>query len=215
MVGSLAVAGMPIGADVTGLLVCGGASRRMGRDKALLPIAGRALIERPLAALKQLAPRVVLATGAQPRYPELGLECVLDGVPDAGPLAGLCAGLEASRTTWLAVLSWDLPLARAAVLAGRQRRAMAAGWDAALLEVSRGTQPLYAVYRSSCLGPVREALRRGERRMVAFHGGLVVGSVAAALLGPSAERSALNLNTPEDFRTLEQELARGDTMGTP
>ncbi len=215
MVGSLAVAGMPIGADVTGLLVCGGASRRMGRDKALLPIAGRALIERPLAALKQLAPRVVLATGAQPRYPELGLECVLDGVPDAGPLAGLCAGLEASRTTWLAVLSCDLPLARADVLAGLQRRAMEAGWDAALLEVSRGTQPLYAVYRSSCLGPVREALRRGERRMVAFHGGLVVGSVAAALLGPYAERSALNLNTPEDFRTLEQELARGDTMGTP
>lgn len=206
--------GVPSRGDVTGLLVCGGASRRMGRDKALLPIAGRALIERPLAVLRELAPRVVLATGTQPRYPELGLECVLDDVPDAGPLAGLCAALEASRTTWLAVLSCDLPLARADVLAGLLQRASAENWDAALLELPRGTQPLYAVYRSTCLGPVREALRRGERRMVAFHCGLVVGSVAAALLGPSAERSALNLNTPEDFRTLEQDLARGDTMGT-
>lgn len=201
--------------DVTGLLLCGGESRRMGRDKALLPFAGARVMDGPLAALHALAPRVLLSTGAAPRYPELGLECVLDAVLDAGPLAGLCAGLEASRTTWLAVLSCDAPLARAAVLRELVQRAEAGAWDAALLELPRGTQPLYAVYRSTCLAPVQDALRRGERRMVGFHGGLVVGSVAAASLGPLAERSALNLNTPEDFRTLEQEALRGDTMGSP
>lgn len=202
-------------ADVTGLLLCGGESRRMGRDKALLPFAGRAVIEGPLGALRELAPRVLLSTGAAPRYPELGLECVLDVLGDAGPLAGLCAGLEASRTEWLAVLSCDLPLARVDVLRALLARAEEGGWDAALLELPRGSQPLYGVYRSTCLAPVRAALARGERRMVAFHGGLMVGSVAAALVGPSAERSALNLNTPEDFRTLEQEALRGDTMGLP
>ena len=200
-------------ADVTGLLLCGGESRRMGRDKALLPFAGRAVIAGPLEALRELAPRVLLATGAKPRYPELGLECALDPVPGAGPLAGLCAGLAASRTEWLAVLSCDLPLARGTVLRALLERAEEGGWDAALLELPRGTQPLFAVYRSSCLGAVRAALERGERRMVSFHGELAVGSVAAALLGPWAERSALNLNTPEDFRTLEQEALRGDTMG--
>lgn len=201
--------------DVTGLVLCGGASRRMGSDKALLSFAGGRVIDGPLRALGELAPRVLLATGAEPRYTDLGLECVLDAVADAGPLAGLCAGLEASRTEWLAVLSCDLPLARADVLGALLERARTARWDAALLELPRGTQPLYAVYRISCLGPVRAALRRGERRMVAFHGEIVVGSVAAAVLGPQAERSALNLNTPEDFRTLEQDALPGDTMGKP
>ncbi|MBM3992125.1 MAG: molybdenum cofactor guanylyltransferase [Planctomycetes bacterium] len=201
--------------DVTGLLLCGGESRRMGRDKALLPWGERTMIDGPLDALRELASRVLLSTGRTARYPQLGLECVLDAFPDAGPLAGLCAGLEACRTPWLAVLSCDLPLARAECLRRLLERAEESGWDAALLELPRGSQPLYGVYRASCRSAVRSALERGERRMVSFHGALAVGSVAAARLGPEAERSALNLNTPEDLRTLEQEALRSDTMGTP
>lgn len=188
----------------------------MGRDKALLEVEGRALIERPLAALRGVAAEVWLGTGSEPRYEHLGLRCVLDCLQGAGPLAGLASGLRDCRTPWLAVLSCDLPHADAEVLRGLLERADAGGWDAALLGLPRGSQPLYAVYRvASCASAVQTALRAGERRMVSFHGGLRVVSVAAVELGGAAERAGLNLNTPEDLRSLEQDRPPADTMGTP
>ena len=188
----------------------------MGRDKALMELEGRALIERPLAALRDVAEEVWLASGVGPRYEHLGLRCVLDSEPGSGPLAGLAAGLLECRTPWMAVLACDLPHADAGTLRGLLQRAEAGGWDAALLGLARGSQPLYAVYRAaSCAPAVRAALRAGERRMVSFHGGLRVVSVAAVELGGAAERAGVNLNTPEDLRSLEQERRSADTMQAP
>lgn len=198
------------------MLLCGGESRRMGRDKALVAVQGRTLIERSLAALCAVADQVWLASGSEPRYPHLGLTCVLDVEPGAGPLAGLAAGLRACSTPWLAVLSCDLPLAEGEMLRGLLVRAEAGGWDAALLGLPRGSQPLFAVYRTATCAPaVSAALRAGERRMVSFHGGLRVVSVAAVELGGAAERAGINLNTPEDLRSLEQDRPSADTMGSP
>ena len=75
--------------DAWGVVLCGGSSRRMGRDKALLEIEGQSLVARAASALAEVAPRVLLASGSAPRYPALGLECVLDPVEGNGPLAGL------------------------------------------------------------------------------------------------------------------------------
>ena len=202
------------------MVVCGGASRRMGTDKAKLELEGRWLIERPLEAARAVAERVLLACGSEPRYVELGLECVLDTFRgedgSAGPLAGLLAGLEAARTPWVVALACDLPLASADVLRRQLATAVEHELDACLLELERGTQPLVAVYRrESCSRAVRRALERGERRMVGFHAGLKVGSVAADRLGPAAAASALNLNTPEDFRALEAKRGLDDKLFRP
>jgi molybdopterin-guanine dinucleotide biosynthesis protein A len=205
--------GVPAPAEVTGVLLCGGASRRMGRDKARIELADRGLIEYPLAALREVAARVVLATGTRPRYAELGHEAVLDGLADGGPLAGLLAGLEAARTEWVAVLACDMPRAGAGVLRELLARAAKDDLDACLLGIERGTQPMLAVYRASCAPAVRRALERGERRMVSFLDGTVAESggarrlrVAALPAGEiGAGEAALNLNTPEE---LAAELSR-------
>ncbi len=212
--------GAPRRSEVTAVVLCGGASRRMGTDKAKLELDGRWLIERPLEAARAVAERVLLACGVEPRYPELGLECVLDEFRDgdgaAGPLAGLLAGLEAARSPWVVALACDLPLARADVLEGLLATAEHHRLDACLLELERGTQPLLAAYRREpCRRAVRAALERGERRMVAFHAGLAVGSVAAEHLGPAAQAAALNLNTPEDFRALERSGRLDDKLFRP
>ena len=72
-----------------GVVLCGGQSRRMGRDKARLVLEGETLVSRAIRALDAVSDEVVLATGERPRYPESGRRCVLDSVPDGGPLAGL------------------------------------------------------------------------------------------------------------------------------
>jgi molybdopterin-guanine dinucleotide biosynthesis protein A len=193
----------PAPAQVTGVLVCGGESRRMGEDKARLELAGRPLLAYPLAALREVAGRVVLASGAAPRYGELGLETVLDAFEGGGPLAGLLAGLEGATTEWVAVLACDLPRANAGALRALLAEAEREGLDVCLLELERGTQPLFGVYRRRCAEAVRAALEAGERRMVAFHGRsaggapLRVGSLGAGRLG--GPELALNLNTPGEL----------------
>jgi molybdopterin-guanine dinucleotide biosynthesis protein A len=192
--------------DAWGAVFCGGASRRMGRDKARLAYGNGTLIEHAVAVLGELCPRVVLASGAEARYPELGLECVLDerpgdGAVDAGgPLAGLAAVLARLERDGIAracVLACDMPHAGADVFRALLERAHEADADVCLVATAAGPEPLCAVVHVRCLGPVRAALARSERRMIAFHPAVRVVAVPADALGAACAR---NLNTPEEYR---------------
>jgi molybdopterin-guanine dinucleotide biosynthesis protein A len=185
--------------ETAGVVLCGGASRRMGRDKARLELGGTSLIARAAQALGGVVARVVLASGAAPRYPELGLECVLDELPEAGPLAGLAAALarfERDGVGHVLVLACDMPRVRPAALAELLARARASGADVVLVATPAGPEPLLGAYHVRVLPAVRAALARGERRMLAFHAGLRVLWVPEAELERGAAR---NLNTPEEF----------------
>jgi molybdopterin-guanine dinucleotide biosynthesis protein A len=180
----------------------------MGADKASLRLAGATLLERAAAELDTIAGQTLLACGSAPRYAELGRPLVLDATPDGGPLAGLEAALARSRTEWLAVIACDMPRAKGRVLLALLEHAERHGLDACLLETEKGVEPLCAVYRRSCLEPVRSALAAGERKVTAFfgvaktdHSPLIVGSLLEcelphelAVLGV-----AVNLNTPEEL----------------
>jgi molybdenum cofactor guanylyltransferase len=182
----------------------------MGRDKALLLWEGRRLIDRAASTLASVASTVVLASGESARYGDLGLPQVLDQGSGGGPLAGLQAALAATGTPWLAVLACDLPLATPGVFERLLERAVAAEADVCLLRTGGGVEPLFGVYRASCLGPVERALERGERKMVAFHGETVAGShgrprpLAIAVLELSElpaelRECARNVNTPAEL----------------
>jgi len=198
-------------------VLCGGASRRMGADKALLALEGRSLLSRSAESLAALGAPVVLACGSEDRYDELGFERVLDRIPGGGPLAGLEAVLARARATsddedaFVCLLACDMPRAGSQVFARLLQRAAARGADACLLATDAGVEPLLAVYRTRCLAAVRRALDAGERRMVAFHHGF--GELTIATLdtrdpaeGVAAE-VARNLNTPAELRA-ERGLAR-------
>lgn len=192
-------AGRGLELDAWGALFCGGASRRMGRDKARLELGGEALIARAARVLGEVAPRVLLASGAAPRYPELGLECVLDGGPEVGPLGGLAAvlaRLEAEGVGHACALACDMPFVDADVFRALLGRARESGAEVVLLETGEGLEPLCGIYHRRALGAVRAALARGERRMISFHADVRVVAVPARTFG---ERRAHNLNTREDF----------------
>lgn len=200
--------------DVEGVVLCGGASRRMGVDKAGLrppALAGRTLLEHAVGVLDAVADRVVLATGERERYAELGRERVLDAEPGVGPLAGLVAALDGLRGEWLCVLACDMPRVGPATFRALLREAAARDLDVCLLESPAGLEPLCGVYRKTCRGPAREALGRGERRLVSFHGSpLRVGTLAAAEAAregsATCEELTTNLNTRADWaREVESE----------
>lgn len=190
-----------------GALFCGGASRRMGSDKALLDWRGQPLLMHGVEVLRAAGARVFLAPGSTPRYDEFGLPSALDRQPNLGPLAGLEAALSHAAAqaanpeqALLFVLACDMPHASPLVF-----EALSAGLadaDACLLRGPSGQEPLFAVYRLRVLEHVRTALDRGRRRMDAFHRAIQLAFVDVESLPPAAYAS--NLNTLEDYREGER-----------
>ncbi len=174
----------------------------MGTDKALVDLAGARFLDRSIAALSPLVDEVVLATGSEARYPELGHRTVTDAVPDSGPLSGLLAGLEQARESGrelVLVVACDTPRAEERLYRALVERLADA--DACLLRTPDGLEPLCAVYRTTCAAPARAALESGRRRMTSFHDEVQLAFLELDELPAdlAAARPDTNVNTPEEL----------------
>ena len=189
-------------AQATGFVVAGGRSERMGRDKALLPWAGSTLVEHALLRLREVCTDVRILSGPEARYAGYGATVHTDVVRDAGPLAGLHAGLLSLAAPLGLFLGVDTPLVPPALLGALV--ATAAGFDAVVPVVGGRPEPLSAVYRESCLGPVRRRLAAGERKMTSFWPDVRVRAMAEEELAAFGDPELMfrNLNTPEDYLRL-------------
>lgn len=190
------------GPAMTGLVLAGGRSRRMGRDKALIEVAGDALVLRVGRVLEEVCDRVLVASGQDDRY-ELGWEQVPDLAPDAGPLAGILAGLEAADTDLVAVVAVDMPYADARVL-----QLLADEWmgEAAVVPlVDERVQPLHGIYATAAAPSLRRLVEAGKRSVVpslSEVGARVVGEEIWGEADPEG-RFARNVNRPEDLADLD------------
>lgn len=182
--------------DAGAIILAGGASRRMGRDKALLPWNGRPLIAHIAAQLRRFTGDLLVSANDAERYAFLGAPVVPDRRPGDGPLMGLASCLAASTRELNLLVGCDMP--HLALPAARALLAQAEGCDAVVPRGPDGyAEPLFAIYRRSCL-PVAEAvLARGGRRMTDLLEAVRVRRVDPAGLPGDGWRR--NLNTPDDY----------------
>src|SRR5574338_1362657 len=96
--------------DITGIILCGGKSKRMGLNKSFLKIGDQTIIERTAKLMKGMFPRVLLLTNNPDEYKFLGLEIFEDIYKNVGPLAGIHSGLTYSATEKNFIISCDMPL---------------------------------------------------------------------------------------------------------
>ncbi len=96
--------------DITGIILAGGKSTRMGQNKSLMKINGVTLIERTVELMSGLFPRLFLSTNSPDEYAFLQLEMVPDAVTKIGPLAGIYSTLVKSTTEKNFIISCDMPL---------------------------------------------------------------------------------------------------------
>lgn len=182
------------GMKYAGFVLAGGASSRMGRDKALLPLGGKTLLEHVAAEVHAAAGNVTVV-GPPERYGQLGLEVVADVIAGSGPLGGILTALTLARAEWNLIVACDLPGVTSARL--RSLLDAAARTDAdALMPAGAGDrlEPLCAVWRRTCLPAVQRAIREGRYKVTEALSGLVVAPY------PVAEPDWLfNLNTLEDW----------------
>lgn len=179
-------------AVLSGVVLAGGASRRMGADKAVLVSDGVRAVDRAVALLASQPPGadgqplcddVVVASGDGARLDALAVPQVPDAVVGAGPLGGIVAALEGARHELVAVLAVDLPDASADVL-----RLLADRWAGEVAVVPRTAdgrlQPLHAVWARTAAPALRARLDRGERGVVAACEAL--GAAVVDVEGPYA-----------------------------
>lgn len=152
----------------TGVVLCGGASRRMGRDKALLPVEGAAMAARVAAALRAAGAGEVLAVGGdEPRLRALGLDTHADERPGAGPLPATITALRAARSELVLVAACDLVHpsgpAMAATVAALAAHPEALG---AVPVLDGHRQWVHAAWRRApALAALSEAWDRGDRSL--------------------------------------------------
>ncbi|MEJ5306641.1 MAG: molybdenum cofactor guanylyltransferase [Ignavibacteria bacterium] len=96
--------------DITAIVLAGGKSKRMGKEKALLPIGNKSIIQVLVEKLKELFPKVILSTNSPENFVFLHIPMVEDFYKNMGPLSGVHAGLIETETEKNFIISCDLPL---------------------------------------------------------------------------------------------------------
>jgi molybdenum cofactor guanylyltransferase len=189
-------------ADITGVILVGGKSRRMGRDKAFLDFAGRPLVERVLDLFRESFSRVVLVGDRQERFAPYALPVLPDLYPGSA-LGGLYTGLMQAETEHIFVASCDIPYPSTEVL--RLLCSLKDGYDAVVPLPEHGFEPLFAIYAKSCLGAMEELLESGNFCVYDFYPRVNIRYVTReelAAVDPDG-RAFVSVNTPGEFARLE------------
>ena len=185
------------------VVLAGGASRRMGRDKRLLPWGEdadgrpRTLLQSVIDSLAAVADDVIVVANDQPVV--AGARVVPDAIPGAGSLGGILSGVEAARHDRVFVAAADMPFLHAALV--RDLLDRLEGHDAVVPVVDGRPEPLHAVYGRAVAPAARSQIERGQLKIAMAFRGLDVLWVPEAdlrLLDPGL-RSFRNVNTPEDY----------------
>lgn len=184
--------------DICGVILVGGKSRRMGRDKAFLDIAGKPLIERILGVFRASFDRIVLVGDREERFAACNLPVLPDIYPGSS-LGGLYTGLYHAETEFVFVSSCDLPFPNMDILHHLCSRGV--GFDAVVPTTAHGYEPLFALYGKSCLAPIKALLDSGDCCAYAWYPKARVNYVTyeqLAHLDPDG-RAFMNINTPDEF----------------
>ncbi|MFH1968991.1 MAG: NTP transferase domain-containing protein [Verrucomicrobiota bacterium] len=189
--------------QATAIVLAGGASRRMGKNKALLPINGRPMIEHVCAQLRNQFDQILVSADAAEKYAFLEWDIVRDRIPGCGPLMGMASALERSANDLNFVVACDMP--DIDMTFARRLLSEARGYDAVVPRTgARLLEPLFAVYRKSVLRVMRDLLTAGERRIRPVFDHCKVKYVE----WPNSKRPQ-NLNTLEEYKAYLHDKAKG------
>ncbi|MGK0234245.1 MAG: molybdopterin-guanine dinucleotide biosynthesis protein A [Psychroserpens sp.] len=186
--------------NITGVILAGGKSSRMGTDKGFLKLNGKLFIEHIIAVLTPFVSEIIIVSN-HPEYDNFKVKRVPDFVENAGPLAGVYSGLLASKTENNLVLSCDIPLINSEILAELVRQIDDVS-EIIQIESNGKTMPLISVYNKSCETVFSSLLNQGERRLRFAVNQCKVKNI---LLNKEQEKRVSNINTPEQLKEIRNE----------
>jgi FdhD protein len=200
---------------ITAAVLAGGRSMRMGVDKTLLDVDGRALVSRVCDAVAGVCESTIVVTNrpeglADANLPA-GVRIVRDEVAFQGPLGGLATALDEATSEWVLCVAADMPHLEPEII--RSLWSLRDEADAVVPVGEKGPEPLLALYRrEACRKPAHDVLATGRRRIVAFFNLVKVAEVPLESLREADPglRSLVNVNTPADLAEAREESSRGN-----
>jgi molybdopterin-guanine dinucleotide biosynthesis protein A len=190
----------------SGFVLAGGASKRMGQPKALLPYRGTTLVEHVAKIVAEatgsVAPASVTVIGDPGSLGHLGLPVFPDELPSYGPASGIYTALRVTNTDWNLVVACDMPAVTADLLRVLLLRAETAERNCVAATGPYGQpEPLCAVYHRRCLPALSRSIRDKRLRMRDF-----VKEIGAIWV-PVDKLALANVNTPAEWAEFEAKLS--------
>ncbi len=184
--------------EISGIILAGGRSYRMGRNKALMDLDGLTLIERVARVLSRLCREIIVAGGDPAELEHLGYPLVPDIHPGCGPLSGIHAGLMAARNRYSFVSACDTPFLDEKLIG--KIISEANGYDAVILKHGDYFEPLSSLYSKAFISAAEESIKNGAYKVTAA---LSLVRWKPLAVGrddiPDLEKTLFNINTPRDY----------------
>lgn len=196
--------------EVTGVLLAGGKSLRMGQDKRYLIVGEQTLLERGLGVLRSMFHEILVVIAQDSPPLKIDARVVRDLVPDCGSLGGIYTGLTQATTPYIFAVACDMPFLNQAVIAQFTDRRNTA--DIVMARLAARLHPMHALYSKKCLPAMEQMIAAQQLKIQGLlsHSSLRVQYITEADLlsiDPSW-RSFHNVNTPADLEAACSLLAR-------
>ena len=188
---------------VTGIVLAGGLSRRLGRDKAVEPIDGEPLISRVIRRLEELTDEIVVVVNNSARGGQLPLpdtaKVAVDIYPYSGSLGGIFSGLSNAKNDWGFVVACDMPFLDSDLIA--RMLTLRHNHDAIVPMLGGYPEPTHSAYSKACLPHIERRLKSNQLRIAGFFDDVRVRFLSEEEVNQydPEHLSFFNVNTPDDL----------------
>lgn len=186
--------------NITGIILAGGKSSRMGSDKASLQLNESSFVERIINVMKPFVDEIVLISD-HPEHDKFNLKREEDFIKDSGPLGGLLTGLYRSKNNNVLVLSCDIPLISEDVITTLISN-FDDSFDVNQIESKGKTMPLIAMYKKTCWYTIYHFLTHNERRVRVALKAFKVNTIK---IDEKYDIQVQNINTKEELEAVKNE----------
>ena len=195
---------------MTGIILAGGKSRRMGENKAFIDAGGVPLFERVYRIFREIFPEIIIVANDANLFERYEARLQKDIVLNKGPLGGLYTGLFYSPSYYAFCTACDMPLLNPRLI--KYMVEERDEYDVIVPKTRDGLHPLHAIYSKKCLSPMRQLLDRDDLRIVNFFHRVRVRYIDETEIRKvdSHMRSLINVNTEEEMEAVREILVEAE-----
>jgi molybdopterin-guanine dinucleotide biosynthesis protein A len=191
---------------MTGIILAGGKSRRMGRDKAFIDAGGVPLFERVYSVFREIFSEIIIVVNDVRPFEKYEGRIENDIISNKGALGGLYTGLFHASSHHAFCSACDMPLLNPRLI--KYMSGERDAYDVIIPRTRDGLHPLHAIYSKNCIRPMRQLLDRGDLKIINFFNRVRVRYIEETEIRrvDPHMRSFLNVNTREEMEMIRSIL---------